>query len=163
MAGTHLFIQRSTLRECLFLVKKLTLVLLCWILSGCAGVADYEINLDNGYRIDRLSAHEIAVYGDEPIQSEDESFFNYLYVPAKVTDVWWNEEYIVAKQMVLVADERGYEQPPEQPSLGNFQYWLIDVHSHQVLGPLDEIELENETDKLGLTEIISLTPIDKLK
>ncbi len=163
MAGTHSFIQRYTLGKCVYLVEKLTLVLLWWILSGCAGLADYEINLDNGYRIDRLSAHVTAIYGDEPIKSDDESFNNHLYVPAKVTDVWWNEEYIVAKQMVLVADERGYEQPPEQPSLDDFQYWLIDVHNHQVLGPLDEKELENETDKLGLTEKISLTPINKLK
>lgn len=144
-------------------MRKVILILLCWSLAGCAGLADYEINLDNGYRIDRLSAHVIAIYGNEPIKSNDETFYNYLYVPAKVSDVWWNEEYIVAKQIVLVADERGYEQPPEQPSLDDFQYWLIDVHNHQVLGPLNEKELEYEIDKLGLTEKISLTPIDKLK
>jgi hypothetical protein len=145
------------------LLKKLILVLLCWNLAGCAGLADYEINLDNGYRIDRLSAHVIAIYGDKPIKSDDKSFHNHLYVPAKVTDVWWNKEYIVAKQIVLVADERGYEQPPEKPSLDDFQYWLIDVRNHQVLGPLTEKELESETNKLGLTEKIALTPINKLK
>ena len=144
-------------------MKKLILVLLCLFLTGCAGMADYTISLDNGYRIDRLSAHQIAIYGDKPVQSEDKTVNNYLYVPAKVTDIWWNEEYIVVKQILLMADENEYEQPPENPTDNDFNYWIIDVKNSQPLGPLDEKELGNETDKLGLTEIISLTSIEKLK
>lgn len=144
-------------------MKKLILVLLCLFLTGCAGMADYTISLDNGYRIDRLSAHQIAIYGDKPVQSEDKTVNNYLYVPAKVTDIWWNEEYIVVKQIVLMADENEYEQPPKNPTNNDFNYWIIDVKNSQPLGPLDEKELGNETDKLGLTEIISLTSIEKLK
>lgn len=144
------------------MVKKLTLVFLSWILVGCAGLADYEIDLDDGYRIDRLSGHQIRIYGDEPVKSDNESHYNHLYVPSKVTDVWWNDEYIVAKQMLLTTDERGYEQPPEKPSDEDFQYWLIDVHNHQVTGPLNEKGLDFETDQLGLTEKIYLTSIDEL-
>lgn len=59
-------------------MKKVMIVLLCWILSGCAGLADYTISLDNGYRIDRLSAHQIAIYGDEPVQSDDSTFYNQM-------------------------------------------------------------------------------------
>ncbi|KOS62218.1 DUF3997 domain-containing protein [Lysinibacillus agricola] len=126
-------------------------------------MADYTINLENGYRIDRISAHQIAIYGDEPVQSDDKTIDNYLSVPAKVTDVWWNKEYIVTKQIVLAADENGYEEPPENPSINNISYWIIDVNNHQVFGPFEEKELEYETDKFGLTEKISLTPIKKLK
>ncbi|WP_431028737.1 DUF3997 domain-containing protein [Lysinibacillus sp. LZ02] len=141
------------------MMRNVMLVLLCFMLTGCAGLADYTIDLENGYRIDRLSAHQIAIYGDEPVQSGDKTIVNYLYVPAKVTDAWWNEEYIVAKQIVLTDDENGYEKP----SNDDMSYWVIDVNNHQVFGPFDENELENETDKLGLTELISLKPINKLK
>jgi hypothetical protein len=144
-------------------MKKVMIVLLCWILSGCDGLADYTISLDNGYRIDRLSAHQIAIYGDKPVQSDDSTFYNHLYVPAKVTDVWWNDEYIVAKQIVLMTDENNNGHPPKNPSTNDFYYWLIDVNNHQVLGPLNEKELENEADKLGLSEKITLTPIINLK
>lgn len=145
------------------MVKKLTLVFLSWILVGCAGLADYEIDLDDGYRIDRLSGHQIAIYGEEPIKSDDESVSNHLYVPSKVTGVWQNDNYIVAEQIVLTADEEGYGQPPEKPSGNDFQYWLIDVHNHSVLGPLNKEGLERETARLGLTEIISITPIEELR
>lgn len=74
------------------MIKKVVLVVLCWSLAGCAGAADYEIDLENGYRIDRLSAHQIAIYGDEPVKSDDETFYNYLYVPAKVSSV--KEDYV---------------------------------------------------------------------
>ncbi|TQR28858.1 hypothetical protein C7Y47_19310 [Lysinibacillus sphaericus] len=63
-------------------------------------MADYTIDLENGYRIDRLSAHQIAIYGDKSVQSDDETIVNYLYVPAKVTDIWWNKDYIVTEQIV---------------------------------------------------------------
>lgn len=55
-------------------------------------MADYTIDLENEYRIDRLSAHQIAISGDKPVQSDDETIVNYLYVPTKVTDVWWNKD-----------------------------------------------------------------------
>lgn len=142
---------------------KIGLILLCVVLTGCAGMADYTISLDNGFRIDRLSGHQIIIYGDKPVQSLDKTVSNYSYVPSKVTDVWWNEEYIVAKQMVLKADKYGYEEPPKNPTENDFKYWIIDVTSRQPIGPLNETELVNETDKLGLTEIISLTSIEKLR
>ena len=66
------------------------------------------------YRSDRTSAHNIFIYGEKPKYSEDDTSY-YLYIPTEVTEVWWNDDYIVAKQIELVADERGYEQPPETP------------------------------------------------
>ena len=142
---------------------KIGLVLLSVVLTGCAGMADYTVSLENGFRIDRLSGHQIIIYGDKPVQSLDKTVSNYSYVPSKVTDVWWNGEYIVAKQIVLKADKYGDEEPPKNPTENDFKYWIIDVTSRQPIGPLNETELVNETDKLGLTEIISLTSIEKLR
>ena len=43
------------------MIRKLILINFCLGLVGCAGMGDYEINLGKGYRIDRLSAHEIEI------------------------------------------------------------------------------------------------------
>ncbi|MER1958886.1 MAG: DUF3997 domain-containing protein [Solibacillus sp.] len=137
------------------------LIVSCFILSSCAGLADYTISLDNGYRIDRLSAHQIQIYGDEAVNDGDDSVFNHLYVPAKVTAVWWDEQYIIAKQLSLKADERGYEEPPKNPTDDHYFYWIIEMDKNEVKGPLTLKELDNETNPLGIN--IVFTPIEKLK
>lgn len=130
----------------------------CVLLSGCAGLADYTISLDNGYRIDRLSAHQIQIYGEEAVNDGDDTVFNHLYVPAEVTAIWSDEQYIVAKQLRLQADERGYEQPPENPTEADYAYWIIEMASNEVTGPLSLTELEQV---IGTT--IKFTPIEKLE
>lgn len=137
------------------------LIVSCFILSGCAGLADYTIPLDNGYRIDRLSAHQIQIYGEEAVNDGIENTFNYLYVPAEVTAVWWDEQYIIAKQLRLRADERGYEEPPQNPTDDDYSYWIIEMDKNEVKGPLSLKELENDTNQLGIN--IVFTPIEKLK
>ena len=137
------------------------LILTFFIISGCAGLADYTILLDNGYRIDRLSAHQIQIYGDEAVNDGDETTFNHLYVPSEVTAVWWDDQYIIAKQLSLRADERGYEKPPKTPADNDYSYWIIEIDKNEVKGPLTLKELENDTNKLEIN--IVFTPIDKLK
>lgn len=144
-------------------MKKLLLILLFLTLTGCAGLADYSIPLDNGYRIDRLSAHEIAIYGDEPVQIEDDSRIDYLYVPAKVTDVWWNDQYIIAKQLKLTTTENSYKEPPKNISTEDITYWIIDVKNHQILEKTDENALQNIIKKLGIREDVQFTSVEKLK
>ncbi|MFS0878354.1 DUF3997 domain-containing protein [Solibacillus isronensis] len=133
----------------------------CFILSSCAGLADYTISLDNGYCIDRLSAHQIQIYGEEAVNDGIENTFNYLYVPAEVTAVWWDEQYIIVKQLHLRADERGYEEPPQNPTDDDYSYWIIEMDKNEVKGPLTLKELENDTNQLGIKVVF--TPIEKLK
>ena len=143
-------------------MKILTLLIVSsFILSGCAGLADYTISLDNGYRIDRLSAHQIQIYGDEAVNDGDDNTFNHLYVPSEVTAVWWDDQYIIAKQLCLRADERGYEEPIQNPTEDDYSYWIIEIDKNEVKGPLTLKELENDTNQLEIN--IVFTPIDKLK
>lgn len=137
------------------------LIASCFILSSCAGLADYTISLDNGYRIDRLSARQIEIYGEEAVNDGIENTFNYLYVPAEVTAVWWDEQYIIAKQLHLETDERGYEEPPQSPADGDYSYWIIEMDKNEVKGPLTLKELENDANQSGIN--ILFTPIEKLK
>ena len=126
-------------------------------------MADYSISLGNGYEIARLSAHEIAIYGDEPVQSDDDTRTNFLYVPAKITEVWWNDQYIIAKQMELEASENGYEQPPKDTSQQVFTYWVIDVQNYRIQNTFKEEELENEIEKLGITGKVQFTSVEDLR
>lgn len=144
------------------MLKQIVFLLLsCFILSGCAGLADYTIPLENGYRIDRLSAHQIQIYGEEPINDGKENSINYLYVPAKVTDVWWDDQYIAVKQLHLKSDKRGYEEPPKNPTNDDYSYWIIEMQKHEVKGPLSLKELDNESNHLGIH--IQLKSIKKLE
>lgn len=143
-------------------MKQFTLLMVCcFMLSGCAGLADYTIPLDNGYRIDRLSAHQIQIYGDEAVNDGDDTVFNHLYVPTKVTAVWWDEHYIIAKQLHLRPDGRGYEEPPKKPTDDDYSYWIIEMEKNEVKGPLTLKEVENDADSLGIN--LEFTPIEKLK
>lgn len=144
-------------------MKKLLLILLFLTLTGCAGLADYSIPLDNGYRIDRLSAHEIEIYGDEPVQTGDDTREDYLYVPEKVTDVWWNDQYIIAKKLELIITENGYKETPKNISTEDITYWIIDMKNHQILEKTDGNALQNAIEKLGIREELQFTPVEKLK
>ncbi|PKC52966.1 hypothetical protein RhiirA1_404616, partial [Rhizophagus irregularis] len=128
----------------------------------CAGLTDYTISLENGYRIDRLSAHQIAIYGEEPVKSHEENIINYLYVPSKVTAVWWNDQYIIAKQMHLSANERGYDEPPQNPTAEDYSYWIIEMQKHEVNGPISQKQLESEINSL-IGENIIFIPIEQLE
>nr|WP_106779437.1 DUF3997 domain-containing protein [Lysinibacillus timonensis] len=142
-------------------MKQLLLMLSCLILTGCAGLADYTIPLDDGFRIDRLSAHQIAIYGEEPVRTENENFINYLYVPTKVTAVWWDHQFIVAKQLHLKTNERGIEKSPKNPTNDDYSYWIIEKETQEINGPMSQTELENETNRLFGKTII-FTPIGEL-
>ncbi len=47
--------------------------------------------------------------------------------------------------MHLKADERGYEEPPQDPTNEDYSYWIIDIDKNVVKGPLTLKELENDT------------------
>lgn len=130
-------------------------ILSCFILSGCAGLADYDIDLPGNYSLLRTSANQIT------IAPKTEIGWGPNVIPARVVAVWWNEQYIVAKQLHLKADQRGYEEPPQNPTDDDYSYWILEMDNNQVKGPLSVKELENESKKLGIN--IIFTPIEKLK
>ncbi|MFJ6208326.1 DUF3997 domain-containing protein [Lysinibacillus sp. NPDC092081] len=131
------------------------------ILVGCAGLADYTIPLPNEYRIDRLSAHQIGIYGEEPVVEQGMvkgNVNNYNYVPPKITDIWWNDNYIIAKQVTLQSINGGVAEPNEE----QFAFWVVDMHAHIVYGPLDEKALIEQKKLLNLSEEMELIPIEDL-
>ncbi|GLC88532.1 DUF3997 domain-containing protein [Lysinibacillus piscis] len=129
--------------------------LLCLILlTGCAGLADYTIPLPNGYRIDRTSAQQISIYSEEPIANEQ----NYRYTPPKITHIWWNDDFIIAKQAILKSENNCVAVPTE----GKYAFWIIDMHAHLVYGPFDKNALAQQKELLGLPQKIKWTAIEDL-
>ncbi len=109
--------------------------------------------MENGYRIDRLSAHQIQIYGEEAVNDGKENIFNHLYVPAEVTAVWWDKQYIIVKQLHLKTNERGVEEPPQNPTDDDYSYWIIEIDENEVKGPLTLKELENDSEQLGINVV----------
>ena len=139
-------------------MKRVFLTCSIFVLSGCAGLADYSVELNDGYEIVRSSAHQIQIVGDEPVSTTDNTTYNYFYVPAKVVAVYEDEHIIAAKQLKLQADERGYEKEPEKITSADYAYWIIDKMTHTVDGPLTLQKLE---EKLNMS--IEFVSVEKLK
>ena len=78
-----------------------------------------------------------------------------------MTAVWWDKQYIIAKQLHLKTNERGVEEPPQNPTDDDYSYWIIEIDENEVNGPLTLKELENNSEQLGIN--IVFTPIEKLK
>lgn len=82
--------------------KAYLLFLLLITLHGCAGLGDYDIQLPGNFSVVRTSGHQVTI---SP-QLSSHSWGSPI-VPAKVVQVAWNEEYIIAKQwgQVMVVKE----------------------------------------------------------
>ncbi|GKV70339.1 hypothetical protein NCCP2716_28370 [Sporosarcina sp. NCCP-2716] len=102
-------------------------------LTGCAGAADYDIDLPGEYSILRTSAHQVTI---APKTGTDAWGAN--AVPAEVTEVGWNDDYILAKQM------KGEK---------NHAYWIIQLSNDHVTGPLSDSSFSEKKEEPGLSDI----------
>lgn len=117
------------------------------LLMGCAGLADYDVDLPGGYSIVRTSAHQVKIAPKHP----DKSGWGADVIPAKVIEAAWNENYILAKQLDLIEDpnnQNGYQIPDSTSEY----FWIIELQSNTVIGPLTEKEFQNKKHEFGLTE-----------
>ncbi len=102
-------------------------------LTGCAGAADYDIDLPGEYSILRTSADRVII---APKTGTD--IWREAAVPAKVTEVGWNDDYILAKQM------KGEK---------NHAYWIIQLSNDYVTGPLSDSSFSEKKEELRLSDI----------
>lgn len=105
------------------------------MVTGCAGLADYSIDLPGNYSIVRTSAHQVTV---APKISETGT--GPAIIPTKVTEVAWDGNYILVKQLSLMDDpasSNGYEIPNNDDE----HFWIVEFKSGNVFGPLDKDRL----------------------
>ena len=114
------------------MIKKIILLFgFILLVSGCAGLADYDIDLPGNYSIVRTSGHEVSI---APKIGEGEWGAN--IVPAEVVEAGWNKKYIIAKQKNL--DNK------------KMNYWIIDVKTGKEEKFLNKSEFEHKLKKYNI-------------
>ncbi|MBU9713694.1 DUF3997 domain-containing protein [Evansella tamaricis] len=125
------------------------------LLTGCAGMADYDVELPGNYSILRTSAHQVTI----ALKTGEDSWGSEI-IPAKVTEVGWDENYIIAKQVKLTQDknrENNYKIPDEQ----NYQYWILSIETGDLTGPLDEGRLTDKRKEYKISDAIILKDVSR--
>ena len=130
------------------------LLAVCVLVLGCGGFGpgyqDFTATLPCGYFIYRHSSHEIFV---APATWNDHT----PIVPAKVVELDHDERFVIAKQQLL--ERRSPNDPQdtvEQPKLGAFQYWILDLQVPRAYGPLSFEEFEVQKKNLKISTSLRL-------
>lgn len=127
------------------------------LLIGCAGVADYDIDLPGDYSVVRLSGHQIII---APKLTDDS--WGSAVIPTEVGSVGWNDDFILVMQYSMMKDPKssnGYEIPDKS----KMNYWIIDIQQNQIIGPLNLLDFEETKTKLKIPETIKLIDLAKVK
>ncbi|MDM5154994.1 DUF3997 domain-containing protein [Bacillus sp. DX1.1] len=126
------------------------------LLTGCAGVSDYDVDLPGDYSIVRSSAHNVTI-----APKEGSGGWGSAVIPTKVTEVAWDKNYIIAKQVDLKQDpkNKNYHIPNKQ----NYHYWILDIKTGKVTGPLDDESLKEKRTEFKISNDVFLNEIEKIK
>ncbi len=122
--------------------------ILVGLLSGCAGLQDFDIALGEDYYINRISSHVITINETR----EAHSTVMYEVIPSEVLEVGFNDDFIIAKQLA--------EKENVSYVSYVFHYWIINKNERIVIGPLQEQDfnkqLETQQIKIPLYTINQL-------
>jgi hypothetical protein len=120
---------------------------------GCGfgpGASDFSAKLSNGYFVYRTSAHQIMIAPDTWSDSTP-------IIPTKVVELDHDDHFVIAKQQVL--ERRSPNNPQdtyEQPKPDTFNYWILDLKTPKVFGPLTLDEWNTERTSLGVDPKLQL-------
>lgn len=93
-----------------------------FLISVSPGQYDYDYDVGNGsYVLNRSSAHDITISPKDGYMNEKE------IIPAKVVEIAWNNQYVIAKQygMKRESPDRTYEISDETVA----NYWILDTEN----------------------------------
>ncbi|MGW6379949.1 DUF3997 domain-containing protein [Peribacillus butanolivorans] len=127
------------------------------LFSGCAGLSDYDVDLPGKYSIVRTSAHNVFI-----APKEGEGRWGSPIIPTEVTEIAWDENYIMAKQVELKEDpesENGYEIPDEE----SYHFWIVEIETGKATGPLDEQSFMEKRSELKIADDIILKDVYDIK
>lgn len=114
------------------------------IVSGCAGLADYDIDLPGNYSILRTSANEIT------IAPKTEIGWGPNIIPARVVAVGWDDNYIIAKQKVIASENE-------------FNYWVLAIETGVSEGPFNKKDFQRKKEDYKIVEDVKLINVEDLK
>lgn len=141
------------------ILKCLLIISLSMILYGCAGAGDFDIDLSGGYSLIRSSAHMVTIN-----KRESEAIWGEAIIPAKVIELAWNDNYILAKREGLKL--RNPDNPDDRyeiPDESKIDYWILDVENGEVYGKLNEQDFIKKKNELGVPNSLILKDVDSYK
>ena len=127
------------------------------LLTGCAGLADYSLDLPGNYSIVRTSAHQVTL-----APKISDTHWGSNVIPSKITEATWDDNYILVKQLGLMDDpnsSNGYQVPNKDDEY----FWILEIKSGNVFGPLDEEQFVEKKLELSISENVQLKKIEDLK
>ncbi|MGE7187121.1 DUF3997 domain-containing protein [Peribacillus sp. NPDC006672] len=127
------------------------------LLAACSGLSDYEVELPGNFSIVSTSQHQVTIS-----PKIGEGSWDSAVVPAKVVEVGWDKNFILAKQVDLVDDPENpnnYEIPDKDTS----HYWIIDIGTGVITGPLDEQNFADKKSELSISKDIKLKNVDDIR
>lgn len=136
------------------ILKCLLIGMVCLLFYGCASVGDYDISLSGGYSLIRSSGHMITIN-----KKTGDGVWEEALIPEKVTELVWNEKYILAKQLGLKRKYPDADYSYEVPDESKVSYWILEVANGKVYGPLDEEKFNKKKTELSIPESMILKNI----
>ena len=129
------------------------------ILSGCGGSsgANFDLDLPGNYSIVSTSAQKVFIspkIGDNHWGPE--------VIPVKIIEVAWDDNYILAKQLGLVNDP-DRNDGSQIPDNKDVNFWILEIGSGKVFGPLDELNFIEKKTELGVSKSVILKKIEDLR
>lgn len=127
------------------------------LLTGCAGLADYSVDLPGNYSVVRTSAHQVIL-----AHKISDTHWGPDVIPTKVTEVTWDDNYILVKQLGLMDDpdsSNGYQIANKDDE----HFWFLEIESGKVVGPLNKDEFIEKKQELGISKSVKLKKIEDLK
>lgn len=112
------------------------------------GIFDYQYNLSGRYGMYRSSSHEVIV-----VKSVSSSPDTETVVPKTVTGIAWDSDFILASR----------EDRESSAASKSSDYWIIDVKSGKVYGPLSESAFTEKRKALRVSEKLTLVDPDRYK
>ena len=127
------------------------------LLTGCPGPSDFDLDLPGNYSVVRTSAHQVKI-----APKVSEGGWGTDVIPTKVTEVAWDDHYIIAKQLDLKEDpdsSNGYQIPDEE----KVNFWILEIKTGKVNGPLDEELFMEKKAELEISKEVVLQEIDDMR
>ena len=115
-------------------------VLLCPLLSSCAGAGDYAVSLTENYAVWRCSAYEVLLCCGNTESGRP-------VIEAYVGKVACTEDYIFVQQMDVQKNQRGHNYVDFNDPKA---YYGIVISTDEVIGPMDQEQFDDWFATLGL-------------
>lgn len=125
------------------------------LLSGCvlpSRYTQYDISAD--YEVLQSSGNKTQIL------PKMDAFNASQLIPPVVTEVAWNDSYILAKQLKLQSDPLNPDA--QVPNQQNANYWIIDLQHNKRFGPYTKKQFDAQKREFRISSSMQLQKVEKL-